>query len=167
MKRGVPLFLCFVFLFNYVGWSYIFIIVQDKIHEANWYMVSDDRVTETKFLLDKDNSFLRLNSHELLIGGKHYDIIRIEKSSDGTVYVCNDDTKEDELMLNFKNNSENDFGKGQSSFHRINSQINNGEFFPPLLYIFSCVLFSSFVFEKTVIQFPEILLKPRCFPPEV
>jgi hypothetical protein len=95
MKRIASVLLIFAFLFNCFGWQLVLFSLQKKMHEANW---DNSPQTEEEFVVIKDGKNVTLlNSHELSVNGKLFDIKKTLNIPEGTVYVCVHDGKEEAL----------------------------------------------------------------------
>jgi hypothetical protein len=95
MKRASIVLLCIVFLFNCAGWQCIFFYLQNELHEANWNETIED---ETLVAIPSASDITFVNPHEISLQGRLYDIIKVERTTSGTVYTCKQDEKEEALL---------------------------------------------------------------------
>jgi hypothetical protein len=93
LKKLTVYFTLLIFAMNIAGWQLLFSFILDQYHQHTW-----NQATGSISEFSKHEKHLQvLNSHEVLVDGKLYDIVR----TTGSKIYCVADASEDEMMKSY------------------------------------------------------------------
>jgi hypothetical protein len=101
LKKPIALFFLFIFLFNSLGFFFVFKFNQYELHkDARAQVLAQMPNTQLICIpVTKPCQVSWTEENEFSWNGNLYDVVRSEKKSDGTMnYYCLNDSKEEELF---------------------------------------------------------------------
>lgn len=121
MKRLLPLFLVLLFLFNSIGYFFVFSINQLLIRREMHAMIRTRYYKESSLVTvlhpSTNQQYRRVDDHEFIYNGVLYDIVSEKSVEGGVTFTCIPDTKEQQLITSFSHSS--DYQTGQANPARV------------------------------------------------
>jgi hypothetical protein len=96
------LFLCGLLIYNSLGYFMVLSVMRVAVRHQNWAKLSaipENQLTTFIFNKNEQNSRLKIeNSHEILVDGKLFDVVRITDEGKQLKYSCVYDPEEETLI---------------------------------------------------------------------
>lgn len=130
MKRILPLFLLGIFLFNYMGYYFVFEVQQEEIKSTVAIEIAEGRTfsdlsTFTFSARQKNDYELMDGGKEIRINGHYYDIIQTTKTGETITFHCYNDEDETLLFAGLSHQVENFVGYDKKQGDTSSKKISN------------------------------------------
>jgi hypothetical protein len=105
LKKVAPIFILIIFLFNSMGYYFLFEVNRAMVKREMSARLKRDGVKLTILSIadpSKDQNFKRIESREILYHGKMYDVLKEVRREGVTLFYCIHDEKEQNLLAGFK-----------------------------------------------------------------
>jgi hypothetical protein len=162
LKKTLAYFLLIIFLFNTMGYYFIFEIMKSHIRKE---MQTRANLGSTSLTIIKisdlknNNEFQRVEKKEIKYKGLLYDVIKEVQTGEGAIFYCIHDNKEENLLMAMKTVNGNKFLVSLWD-HLIKIAIPLSDF--PM----TNTLFSKMIFPRISVSLRSVFLAKWGPPPE-